>query len=157
MVWWGICTWLCYKFPTETNSERILKIGQYLVKLWARVKCLVFFDSQCSVKRRKHMTGGLAGRQPSECLLFIQPTDSVCQNTANTVGWRRGRGTFTYTHTRLTALCLGLPAGSPRHRVSQYQKGKTSLDFTEARDSEWQWHQLGHTHMYASKHLAPDR
>jgi len=28
-------------------------------------------------------------------------------------------------------------------RVSQYQKGKTSLDFTEARDSEWQWHQLG--------------
>jgi len=23
--------------------------------------------------------------------------------------------------------------------VSQYQKGKTNLDFTEARDSEWQW------------------
>ena len=29
-------------------------------------------------------------------------------------------------------------------RVSWYQKGKTNLDFTEARDSEWQWHQLGH-------------
>ena len=29
-------------------------------------------------------------------------------------------------------------------RVGRYQKGKTSLDFTEARDSEWQWHQLGH-------------
>ena len=28
-------------------------------------------------------------------------------------------------------------------RMSQYQKGKTNLDFTEARDSEWQWHQLG--------------
>jgi len=28
--------------------------------------------------------------------------------------------------------------------VSQYQKGKTNLDFAEARDSEWQWHQLGH-------------
>jgi len=26
--------------------------------------------------------------------------------------------------------------------VSRYQKGKTSLDFTEARDSDWQWHQL---------------
>jgi len=24
--------------------------------------------------------------------------------------------------------------------VSRYQKGKTSLDFTEASDSEWQWH-----------------
>jgi len=27
--------------------------------------------------------------------------------------------------------------------VGQYQKGKTNLDFTEAGDSEWQWHQLG--------------
>jgi len=27
--------------------------------------------------------------------------------------------------------------------VSQYQKGKTNLGFTGARDSEWQWHQLG--------------
>jgi len=36
-----------------------------------------------------------------------------------------------HTHTRLTAL-FGTT------RVSQYQKGKTNLDFTEARDSEWQ-------------------
>jgi len=28
--------------------------------------------------------------------------------------------------------------------VSRCQKGKTNLDITEARDSEWQWHQLGH-------------
>ena len=28
-------------------------------------------------------------------------------------------------------------------QVSQYQKGKTNLGFTEARDSEWQWHKLG--------------
>jgi len=28
--------------------------------------------------------------------------------------------------------------------VSQYQKGETNLDFTEARDSKWQCHQLGH-------------
>jgi len=36
-----------YKFPTESNSERILKIGQYLVNLWARVRCVVFLDSRC--------------------------------------------------------------------------------------------------------------
>ena len=29
-------------------------------------------------------------------------------------------------------------------QVSRYQKGKTNLYFTEARDSEWQWLQLGH-------------
>ena len=28
-------------------------------------------------------------------------------------------------------------------RVSWYQKGKANMDFTEAKDSEWQWHQLG--------------
>jgi len=28
-------------------------------------------------------------------------------------------------------------------RVSRYQKGKTNLDFTGARDSECQWYQLG--------------
>jgi len=32
----------------------------------------------------------------------------------------------------------------------QYHKGKTNLDFTEARDSEWQWHQLGHMQMCTS-------
>ena len=35
-------------------------------------------------------------------------------------------------------------------RVSRYQKGKTNLDFTEARDSEWQRHQLGHMQVCTS-------
>jgi len=34
--------------------------------------------------------------------------------------------------------------------VSRYQKGKTNLDFTEARDSEWQRHQLGHMQVSTS-------
>jgi len=43
--------------------------------------------------------------------------------------------------------------------VSRYQKGKTNLDFSEARDSEWQWHQLGHmqvcTSLQTDNHAAP--
>ena len=35
-------------------------------------------------------------------------------------------------------------------RVIRYQKGETNLDFTEARDSEWQWHQLGHMQVCTS-------
>jgi len=35
-------------------------------------------------------------------------------------------------------------------RVCRYQKGKTNLDFTEARNSEWQWHLLGHMHVCTS-------
>jgi len=34
--------------------------------------------------------------------------------------------------------------------MSLYQKGKTYLDFTEARDSEWQWRQLGHMQVCTS-------
>jgi len=34
--------------------------------------------------------------------------------------------------------------------VIRYQKSKSNLDFTEARDSEWQWHQLGHMQVCTS-------
>jgi len=34
-------------------------------------------------------------------------------------------------------------------QVGRYQKGKTNLDFTEARDSEWQW-PLGHMQVCTS-------
>jgi len=52
-----------------------------------------------------------------------------------------------YLHTRLTALYY-----SRTTRVRRYHKGKTNLDFTEARDSEWQWHQLGHMQVCTSLH-----
>jgi len=41
--------------------------------------------------------------------------------------------------------------------VSQYQKVKTNLDFTEARGSEWQWHQVGpHQHPTTQFFYRPD-
>jgi len=45
-------------------------------------------------------------------------------------------------HTRARARAFN-GSFSVTTQVSRYQKGKTNLDFTEARDSEWQWHQLG--------------
>ena len=53
--------------------------------------------------------------------------------------------THSHTHTR--------PFNGPFSGttwVSRYQKGKPNLDFTEARDSEWQWHQLGHMQVCTS-------
>ena len=53
----------------------------------------------------------------------------------------------TRTHARAHARAHAHPFNGPFSRttqVSRYQKGKTNLDFSEARDSEWQWHQLGH-------------
>ena len=54
---------------------------------------------------------------------------------------RQVENTLSHTHTH-THPFNGSFSGTTQ--VSWYQKGKTSLDFTEARDSEWQWHQLGH-------------
>jgi len=34
--------------------------------------------------------------------------------------------------------------------MSWYQKGETNVDFAEARDSEWQWHHLGHMQVWNS-------
>ena len=47
-------------------------------------------------------------------------------------------------------LCVCVCMLSGTTRVSRYQKGKTNLNFTEARDSEWQWHQLGHMQVCTS-------
>jgi len=45
------------------------------------------------------------------------------------------------------------------NRYGPYQKDKNYLDFTEARDSEWQWHQLGHmqvcTSLQTDNHASP--
>jgi len=50
----------------------------------------------------------------------------------------------THTHTHFNGPFSGTT------RVSQYQKGKTNLDFTEARESEWQRHQLCHMQVCTS-------
>jgi len=52
------------------------------------------------------------------------------------VGWLKLTALSTWT----THPFNGPLSGTTR--VGRYQKGKTNLDFTEARDSEWQWHQL---------------
>jgi len=54
---------------------------------------------------------------------------------------------YTHTHTH-THPFNGLFSGTTQ--VSRYQKNKTNLDVTEARDSEWQWYQLGHMQVCTS-------
>ena len=54
---------------------------------------------------------------------------------------------------KLLVMDMWFKATKKRRRttqVSRYQKGRTNMDFTEARDSEWQWHQLGHMQVCTS-------
>jgi len=76
----------------------------------------------------------------------IKITELVAEGQQNPVECKIIRQSRYYllTYTHLTALFSGTT------QVSWYQKGKTSLDFTEARDSEWQWHQLGHMQVCTS-------
>ena len=60
---------------------------------------------------------------------------------------RRTLTSYTHTHTH-THPFNGPFSGTTQ--VSRYQKGKINLDFTEATDSEWQWHQLGHMQVCTS-------
>ena len=50
-----------------------------------------------------------------------------------------------YTH-----ACTFNSSLSGTTQVSRYQKGKTNLDFTEATNSELQWHLLGHMQVCTS-------
>jgi len=57
------------------------------------------------------------------------------------MGRVKGKDLSCYTHTHTHPFNSPL---SGTTQVSRYQNDKTNLDFTEARDSEWHWHQLGH-------------
>ena len=52
----------------------------------------------------------------------------------------------THTHTHP----FNGPLSGTTRVSSRYQKGKTNLDFIEARESEWLWHQLGHVQVCTS-------
>jgi len=72
-------------------------------------------------------------------LSFLQAGRPSCRPTKSVKALKAKARFNTHTHTH--------PFNGPfsgTTQVSQYQKGKTSRDFTEARDSEWQWLQLGH-------------
>ena len=82
-----------------------------------------------------------------------------------TVAKRQTRQLFSGSYCKLSRTVFHIllyvththPFNGPLSRttqVSRYQKGKTNLDFTEARDSEWQWLQLGR--MQVCNSLQPD-
>jgi len=86
-------------------------------------------------------------QQQTSCMALLLSIDGTDRRTHDHyIDPRVLRGsTHTQTHTH--------PFNGPSSgttRVSRYRKGKTNLDFTEGRDSEWQWHQLGHMQVCTS-------
>ena len=71
------------------------------------------------------------------------------QRRTVTVSYRTPRRTEQHHHTHTHTHPFNGPL-SGTTPVSRYPKGKNNLGFTEARDSEWQWHQLGHMQVCTS-------
>jgi len=69
---------------------------------------------------------------------------NACRISTTTLDW------YDVMRYILYAQKLAYSPFSGTAQVSRYQKGKTNLDFAEARDSEWQWHQLGHMQVCTS-------
>ena len=63
----------------------------------------------------------------------------------------KGKCTHAHTHASMHARThVHTHSFNGTTQVSRYQEGKTNLDFTEGRDSEWQWHLLGHMQVCTS-------
>ena len=77
----------------------------------------------------------------AKCRFISSPSKSALYGvvTLQTTSKSINKNLLWHTHTH---PFNGLLSGTTQ--VNRYQKGKTNLDFTEARDSEWQWHPLGH-------------
>ena len=76
-------------------------------------------------------------------VVFLQTEWSFLSQYQSTIK-KNKYSNCTHTHTPVSRPFSGTTW------VGQYQKGKTNLDFTEARDSERQWHQLGHMQVCTS-------
>ena len=95
-----------------------------------------------SMELQENTRAGRAGRRnwSIDWLIF-----NVTRNKRTRKQWKYAVHAVSWwnTHTRLTAPFPGLPGWAGT-------RGKTSLDFTEATDSEWQWYQLGHMQVFIS-------
>ena len=98
-----------------------------------------------NVHRSTWLFSSLIAELPSHVLSLqdrshFQTTDKLCINWGNNTD-HCGQSSSTHPFN-------GPFSGTAR--VGRYQKSKANLDFTEARDSEWQWHQLGHMQVCTS-------
>ena len=105
------------------------------------------YRSACVSRHLQLTTGGFCWRAKFYCPHALADGNQRIQIRDKTLEFSTVLSTLspylayihTYTHTH---PFIGLFSGTTQ--VSRYQKGRTNLDFIEARDSEWQWHQLGH-------------
>ena len=104
------------------------------------MKCVLVGSKKLCIRRRG--TDPQQERELSRGTYCHMPGGQYTQSLVKGSIWREAACSPVATITVATHTFNGPFSGTTQ--VSRYQKSKTNLDFTEARDSEWQWNQLGH-------------
>ena len=108
----------------------------HVLSLWRMSSWIMPTRQETLVRKRRWWELLASCYQPSPRSSFL-PTVLLSNNSSLL------KTRYTNTHTRTQTHPFNGPlSGTPQ--VSRYKKGKTNPDFTDTRDSEWQWHQLGH-------------
>jgi len=127
-------------------------------KIWCVEKCKTFLShpvhdvSQCHHRRIEQNAHNDAKTMYAQSGSKGVSTDFIPRHILKLTR-KRSLISTTHTHTHTHAHTHTHPFNGPLSgttQVSRYQKGKTNLDFTEVRNSEWQWHQLGHMRICTS-------
>jgi len=125
--------WTHWSWPTV----RVFSTWMESSSAICRPRCRDFFSPAASSSspdpRYGHAVGGQVADMPSR-----RQINTLTNRIADSEVLSPTAMVNSPTHTHLFSGPL-----SGTTRVSWNHKGKTNLDFIEARDSEWQWHQLG--------------
>ena len=113
------------------------------------LKLAILIHPSYTQKQTHRHTGRHTDRHTLTLTTLTHPSYTITDTRYWSVGNQQSPfvRSIMYTHAR-THTFNGHFSGTTR--VGRYQKGKTNLDFTEARDSEWQWHRLGYVRVCTS-------
>jgi len=145
MEWHSVCPSIHLFLPEWAHSSKASAAALQLWAWWAGD-----IDRLLQLQQMNAGRATLSAYLVAEHRLVISKSRIYLATTAHKL-WQSLRSFMLaalhrmHTHTHLF--------NSPLSRttlVNRYQKGKTNLDFTEARDSEWQWHQVGHMQVCTS-------
>jgi len=129
-----------------SGSSFIFSSDPNVVKEIHTILCLTFTHTRTHADTHTRLTAlflglpGWAGTRKAKPSWILLKQETV---SGSGISWAYASlhlALHTHAHTH-THMFNGPFSGTTR--VGRYRKGETNLDFTEARDSEWQWHQLG--------------
>jgi len=131
VIWtWAFCAWVQHANHSATEAL----VTQWYTDLHFTIRQ----QQQLKTKRREYKKQATKSN-------YCETLYGYFPQTVNNTHMHACTHAYTHTHTH--------PFNGPLSgttQVSRYQKGKTNLDFTGARDSEWQWHQLCHMQVCTS-------